>query len=75
MVRGRADACSIDLDLPTECDDEYCENKDPAFAFKQPAGKPSSVSFFVCLIKLNQVLSFAMRTIVGLAAFLMPKQC
>jgi hypothetical protein len=56
---------SFDLDLPTECDDEYWEDPDPEKAFKQPPGKPSKVSFFISYLKLNQILGFALRTIVG----------
>lgn len=55
---------SFDVDLPIECDDEYWENPDPETAFKQPPGKPANASFFICLIKLNQILAFALRTIV-----------
>lgn len=53
----------FDLDLPTECDDEYWVHPDPEQAFKQPAGKPSVMSYFICFLKLNQILAFALRTI------------
>ncbi|KAI0649560.1 fungal-specific transcription factor domain-containing protein [Trametes meyenii] len=53
----------FDLDLPTECDDEYWTHPDPAQAFKQPPGKPSAVAFFNCYIRLHQILAFALRTI------------
>ncbi|KZT00948.1 uncharacterized protein LAESUDRAFT_731789 [Laetiporus sulphureus 93-53] len=53
----------FDLDLPTECDDEYWETPDPDLAFKQPPGKPSVIAFFNCFIRLNQILGFALRTI------------
>ncbi|KAI0309699.1 fungal-specific transcription factor domain-containing protein [Amylostereum chailletii] len=53
----------FDLDLPADCDDEYWTHPDPAQAFKQPSGKPSSISFFISAIKLNQILGFALRTI------------
>ncbi|KAI0682880.1 fungal-specific transcription factor domain-containing protein [Cytidiella melzeri] len=53
----------FDLDLPVECDDEYWENEDPNLAFKQPLGKPSKVAYFNCLIRQNQILAFALRTI------------
>jgi hypothetical protein len=56
---------SFDVDMPIECDDEYWENPEPEKAFQQPAGKPSKVSFFISLIKLNQILAFALRTIVS----------
>ncbi|EGO24230.1 hypothetical protein SERLADRAFT_437842 [Serpula lacrymans var. lacrymans S7.9] len=53
----------IDLELPIECDDEYWETSDPEKAFKQPPDKPSVVSCFVNLLKLHQILAFALRTI------------
>ncbi|PCH38602.1 hypothetical protein WOLCODRAFT_115748 [Wolfiporia cocos MD-104 SS10] len=53
----------FDLDLLTECDDEYWMNPDPDLAFKQPPGKPSTIAFFNCLIRLTQILAFAQRTI------------
>ncbi|KAF8268480.1 fungal-specific transcription factor domain-containing protein [Lactarius quietus] len=54
----------FDCDLPTEIDDEYWENEqDPEQAFKQPPGKHSLISYFVCFIKLNQILAVALRTI------------
>ncbi|KAK7466198.1 Gypsy retrotransposon integrase-like protein 1 [Stygiomarasmius scandens] len=52
-----------DLDLPIECDDEYWEHPDPSKAFRQPPGKPSTVSAFVLTLKLNRILAFALRTI------------
>ncbi|KAF9064495.1 fungal-specific transcription factor domain-containing protein [Rhodocollybia butyracea] len=52
-----------DADLPVECDDEYWENPDPELAFKQPPGKPSTISSFNTYIKLNVLLSMALRTI------------
>lgn len=55
---------SFDVDLPIECDDEYWINPDPNLAFKQPEGKPSTVVFFNCVIRLIQIHAFALRTIV-----------
>ncbi|KAI1785161.1 fungal-specific transcription factor domain-containing protein [Ganoderma leucocontextum] len=60
--------CSIhdedfDLALPTECDDEYWLTSEGEPLFKQPPGKPSKVTAFVCMIRLGQMLAFAMRTI------------
>ena len=60
---------SFDIDLPTECDDEYWTNPDPEQAFKQPPGKPSKVAFFNCFVRLHQILAFAMRTIVRFLSF------
>ena len=54
----------FDLDLPIECDDEYWTNEDPTQAWKQPPGKPSVVAYFNCILRLNQILAFALRTIV-----------
>ena len=56
--------CSFDVDLPVECDDEYWTNPDPNLAFKQPEGKPSTVVFFNCALRLTQIHAFALRTIV-----------
>lgn len=55
---------SFDLDMPIECDDEYWTHPDPEKRFKQPPGKPSTITFFNCLCRLNQILAFALRTIV-----------
>ncbi|KAE9398887.1 hypothetical protein BT96DRAFT_957454 [Gymnopus androsaceus JB14] len=52
-----------DLDLPLEVDDEYWEHPDPAMAFRQPPGKPSIISAFTTFIRLNVLLSMALRTI------------
>lgn len=56
---------SFDLDFPIECDDEYWEHPDPAKRFRQPPNKPSYVTGFVTLLKLNQVLTIILRTIVS----------
>ena len=56
--------CSFDLDLPVDCDDEYWDHPDPEQRFKQPENKPSLISAFIVFIKLNQVLSVCLRTIV-----------
>ncbi|KAG6917730.1 hypothetical protein DXG01_001381 [Tephrocybe rancida] len=53
----------LDIDFPIECDDEYWEHPDPAKRFKQPPNKPSYVTGFVVLLKLNQVLTIILRTI------------
>ncbi|KAG6370771.1 hypothetical protein JVT61DRAFT_10973 [Boletus reticuloceps] len=53
----------FDLEFPIDCDDEYWEHPDPQQAFKQPPDKPSTISFFVSFLKLNNILSFAHRTI------------
>ncbi|KIP05406.1 hypothetical protein PHLGIDRAFT_92212, partial [Phlebiopsis gigantea 11061_1 CR5-6] len=53
----------FDIDLPVECDDEYWINDDPELEFKQPPGKPSTVSMFVHLLRLGRILAHAYRTI------------
>ena len=59
------DLSSIDVALPTECDDEYWLTPEGKPLFKQPPDTPSKVTAFVCLIRLGQILALAMRTIVG----------
>ncbi|TFK88611.1 hypothetical protein K466DRAFT_662196 [Polyporus arcularius HHB13444] len=53
----------FDVDPMTECDDEYWTSPDPALSFKQPAGKPSKITFANCFIRLLMILAFASRTI------------
>ncbi|KAJ7155420.1 fungal-specific transcription factor domain-containing protein [Mycena crocata] len=53
----------FDLDLPSDCDDDFWETPDPAQAFQQPKSKPSRISAFIAYLRLCQVLSFALRTI------------
>jgi hypothetical protein len=55
---------SFDLDMPLEVDDEFWENDDPTLAFRQPPGKPSYVTAFNLWVKLTEVISFMMSTIV-----------
>ena len=64
MVDG-CRVCSCDLALPTECDDEYWLTPEGEPLFKQPPGKPSRVTTFVCMLRLAQILAFAVRTIVS----------
>lgn len=61
---------SFDIDLPLEVDDEYWENEDPSAAFQQPSGLPSKVGAFNLLIKLSQIVAFALKTVVGVRLFL-----
>ncbi|KAL0069674.1 Gypsy retrotransposon integrase-like protein 1 [Marasmius tenuissimus] len=64
MGRPRAtNPSDFDCESPTECDDEHWENPDPSQAFVQPEGKPSVLSFFVTLLKLLDIVSFAQRTL------------
>jgi hypothetical protein len=63
---------SFDVDYPVEVDDEYWHNPDPSRAFKQPEGKVSLISFFNCHLRLLQILSFALRTIVSRSTVITP---
>ncbi|KAF7348956.1 Zn(2)-C6 fungal-type domain-containing protein [Mycena venus] len=57
----------FDIELPTECDDEYWENdEDPALAFRQPPGKPSRVAFFNSYLRLNNILAFVLHLLYSL---------
>jgi hypothetical protein len=56
---------SYDVDLPIDCDDEFWDHPDPALNFKQPLGKPSSMSFFICYLRLHDILATAMRALVS----------
>ncbi|KZV64204.1 hypothetical protein PENSPDRAFT_690958 [Peniophora sp. CONT] len=53
----------FDLEMPIDVDDEYWVTPNPEDAFKQPEGKPSKMTAFICQLKLCQVLGFALRTI------------
>ncbi|KAI0080946.1 hypothetical protein K474DRAFT_1588813 [Panus rudis PR-1116 ss-1] len=66
MALGRSCAMheeDYDLDLPVECDDEYWIIKDDKVTFRQPPGKPSKITFFTFMIRLHQILDFALRTL------------
>ncbi|KAJ7496083.1 fungal-specific transcription factor domain-containing protein [Mycena galericulata] len=61
---GRPSAIHVedyDVELPLEVDDEYWEHPDPEQAFKQPPGKPSLVTYFVCHIRLCEILGSTLR--------------
>ncbi|KAJ7497502.1 fungal-specific transcription factor domain-containing protein [Mycena latifolia] len=61
---GRPSAIHVedyDVELPLEVDDEYWEHPDPEQAFKQPPGKPSLLTYFVCHIRLCEILGSTLR--------------
>jgi len=58
-------ANSFDLDLPADCNDEHWAPLGGGVPFKQPPGIPSTITFFNLSHRLNQITSFAMRTIVS----------
>ena len=55
----------MDVEFPIECDDEYWLTPEGELSFEQPPGTPSKVTAFVCVVKLCQILAFAMRTVVS----------
>ncbi|KAJ7243946.1 fungal-specific transcription factor domain-containing protein, partial [Mycena rebaudengoi] len=55
----------FDLDPPIECDDEYWE--DPYHPFEQPAGVPSKVAFFNCVLTLSHILAYSLKLLYPLA--------
>ncbi|KAF9467428.1 fungal-specific transcription factor domain-containing protein [Collybia nuda] len=58
----------FDIEFPIECDDEYWNHPDPSLNFQQPPGKPSSMSFFICYLRLMDILAYAMRYIYSIKA-------
>lgn len=55
-----------DVELPIDCDDEFWDHPDPTLNFKQPSGKPSTMSFFHCYLRLHDILATAMRALYSL---------
>ncbi|KAF9022054.1 hypothetical protein BDZ89DRAFT_1137589 [Hymenopellis radicata] len=47
----------FDAQYPIDCDDEYWDHPDPRLNFRQPTNKPSSLTFFIQLLKLVEILS------------------
>ncbi|KAF8180539.1 fungal-specific transcription factor domain-containing protein [Mycena galopus ATCC 62051] len=54
----------FDIDLPLEVDDEYWEH--PTHPFQQPTNKPSRITFFNTLIRLNHILGFSTQILYSL---------
>ncbi|KAJ7091102.1 fungal-specific transcription factor domain-containing protein [Mycena epipterygia] len=52
----------FDQDLPLDCDDECWDLPQP-LNFRQPEGKPSVISFFICRIKLLEIEAAITTTI------------
>ncbi|KAJ7165523.1 fungal-specific transcription factor domain-containing protein [Mycena crocata] len=52
-----------DLDYPISCNDEYWETSDPTARFKQPPGKPSTLSYLIIYLKLIEIMGMAQETI------------
>jgi hypothetical protein len=56
---------SFDLEFPTQCDDEFWESSAFGKPFEQPKNRPSSISFFIWDLRLQYIVSFALRTVVS----------
>ncbi|KAK7461119.1 Gypsy retrotransposon integrase-like protein 1 [Stygiomarasmius scandens] len=52
-----------DLELPADCDDEYWEHPDPKQAFKQPPGRPCTMTAWILLLKLINIFAVAQRLV------------
>lgn len=65
----------MDVDFPIECDDEHWIVDDPEQAFKQPEGRPSTVSYFVSSLRLKQIQAFALRTLVRIVCLILERTC
>lgn len=64
--------CSIDVDLPVDCDDEYWSDNGGANSFQQPEGKPSSMLYFIWTIKLSNIMASVLRKNVGEIILFLP---
>ncbi|KAL0068996.1 Gypsy retrotransposon integrase-like protein 1 [Marasmius tenuissimus] len=66
-VLGRPRATSpedYDVELPIDCDDEYWElSGGSGKRFVQPDGQPSSLSYFLALLKLLEIVGQAQQTL------------
>ncbi|KAJ7349590.1 fungal-specific transcription factor domain-containing protein [Mycena albidolilacea] len=49
-----------DIELPLDVDDEYWDT-----GFVQPVGQPSQLAYFVCHLRLSEILADAMRRLYG----------
>jgi hypothetical protein len=47
---------SFDLELPTECDDEFWVPSGTGRAFEQPKHRPSYTSFFIWNLRLHNIV-------------------
>ena len=48
---------SLDLDLPTKCDDEFWDGLEPSKTFKQPEDRPSQADLLVCFVGLYRAVA------------------
>ena len=56
---------SLDLGPVVECDDEYWLDTDMKPVFEQPQDVPSKVAYWNAMVRLQQILTYATRTIVS----------
>ncbi|KAJ7578565.1 fungal-specific transcription factor domain-containing protein [Mycena floridula] len=64
----------FDQEYPLECDDEYWLLSNPEKAFKQPAGRPSTISYFISYLKLVGILEMAQRILYAANSTISKKQ-
>jgi hypothetical protein len=66
----------LDVDLPLLVDDNIWEHPtEPRKPTKSPIDGPSTMSAFICHIKLSQIVAFALRTIVKSLRFCICGPC
>ncbi|KAG7444105.1 uncharacterized protein BT62DRAFT_995556 [Guyanagaster necrorhizus] len=53
----------FDVGFPLECDDIYWNHPDSSRRFRQPTGRPSALSFFACLLKLVNTMTYVKKSI------------
>ncbi|KAJ3749683.1 fungal-specific transcription factor domain-containing protein [Lentinula detonsa] len=54
-----------DAGLPIDCDDEYWEQLEPELEFQQPPGKPSTMSYWICFLKLMNIADLMLHTLLA----------
>ncbi|KAK1221319.1 Gypsy retrotransposon integrase-like protein 1 [Marasmius sp. AFHP31] len=60
LGRPRAtNPAEYDIEHPIDCDDEYWDHPDPEQNFKQPPGRPSTMSGHIQVLKLLDIFGFA----------------
>ena len=65
LILNNGVSYSYDVELPIDCDDEFWDHPDSTLNFKQPPGKPSTMTFFHCYLHLHDILATAMRALVS----------
>ncbi|KIK66034.1 hypothetical protein GYMLUDRAFT_158408 [Collybiopsis luxurians FD-317 M1] len=53
----------FDVDLPLECDDEFWDPADPQRVSDRPQGDSSTMTYWICYIKLMKILGAVLRAV------------